>query len=186
MTGVRAVGRGDDAGVLDVLRAAFGQEDEARLVERMWADASIIAERLIAADGRIVAYAGVSPATIAFGEETTGDALGLAPVAVAPDEQRQGHGVNVVEAVIAAAFEREPRQLMFVLGEPSYYQRFGFVPAAPLGYRWEGGDVGVAFQVRAGDGAPRPVAHFNDGTHHWQSATVHYGKAFRMFDAAAG
>ncbi|MHA7873182.1 MAG: GNAT family N-acetyltransferase, partial [Hyphococcus sp.] len=136
---VREVGKGDRANVLKVVRDAFNNDAEARLVETLWADQSITAERLLDSDNRVIAYAAVSPVTIAGDADSPYDALGLAPVAVAPDRQRQGYGTAVVDAAIAAAFKRFPDRLLFVLGEPAYYARFGFMPAGPLGYQWEGG-----------------------------------------------
>ena len=52
-------------------------------------------------------------------------ALGLAPVGVVPDRQNQGIGGALVEAAVAAARE-SGEQLLFLLGEPDYYGRFGF------------------------------------------------------------
>jgi putative acetyltransferase len=36
---------------------------------------------------------------------------------------------------------------VFVLGDPSYYSRFGFVLAAPRGFRYESEAFDAAFQV---------------------------------------
>ena len=53
-------------------------------------------------------------------------------MSVAPGRQRRGIGSAVVrEALRRAEERREP--LVFVLGHPSYYPRFGFRPAAELG-----------------------------------------------------
>lgn len=58
--------------------------------------------------------------------------MGLAPMAVAPQYQRQGIGT----ALVRAGLER-CRELGFgavvVLGHPQYYPRFGFLPAKRLG-----------------------------------------------------
>lgn len=58
--------------------------------------------------------------------------MGLAPMAVAPQHQRQGIGT----ALVRAGLER-CRELGFgavvVLGHPQYYPRFGFLPAKRLG-----------------------------------------------------
>ena len=59
--------------------------------------------------------------------------LALGPVVVHPDHQRQGLGTAVVhEALRQARHARANR--VFVLGEPSFYARFGFVAAAAEGF----------------------------------------------------
>ena len=50
--------------------------------------------------------------------------LHLAPMAVAPDFQKQGIGAELLRfALRQEAIKNQP---LFVLGEPGYYQRFGF------------------------------------------------------------
>jgi putative acetyltransferase len=60
-------------------------------------------------------------------------ALALAPVGVLPDHQGQGIG----SALIRAALERAQDQgiaAVFVVGEPAFYQRFGFSVGAARAY----------------------------------------------------
>jgi putative acetyltransferase len=52
---------------------------------------------------------------------------GLAPVAVLPERQRQGVGSALVEAGLAEA-RAAGIDIVFLLGEPEYYGRFGFEP----------------------------------------------------------
>jgi len=59
-------------------------------------------------------------------------AMALAPVAVRPDAQRQGVGKALVWAGLDACREAGQR-LVIVLGHPSYYPKFGFIRAQPLG-----------------------------------------------------
>ena len=49
-----------------------------------------------------------------------------------PDHQRTGVGTELVLALIEAAEDRG-WPLLVVLGDPAYYGRVGFEPAAPLG-----------------------------------------------------
>jgi putative acetyltransferase len=58
--------------------------------------------------------------------------VGLAPLAVRPASQKQGIGSRLVQAGLAecAALGYE---LAVVLGDPSYYARFGFRTASQFG-----------------------------------------------------
>src|SRR5262249_29257096 len=68
-------------------------------------------------------------------------ALGLAPISVLPERQGRGVGHALMHAVLGAA-EATGEPLVCLLGEPAFYQRFGFVPASELGIvapdpRWD-------------------------------------------------
>ena len=62
----------------------------------------------------------------------------LGPMAVLPTWQKRGVGSQLVRAGLeicrAAGYD-----LVIVLGHTTYYPRFGFQPAPPLGIRWEHG-----------------------------------------------
>jgi predicted N-acetyltransferase YhbS len=57
----------------------------------------------------------------------------LAPLAVCPGSQRQGVGTRLVQAGLST-LDEAGSALVFVLGHPSYYTRFGFRPAGSLGF----------------------------------------------------
>jgi putative acetyltransferase len=57
----------------------------------------------------------------------------LAPLAVIPEFQNQGIGGALVEKGIQILSEADV-DLVFVLGHPAYYPRFGFKPAGVLGF----------------------------------------------------
>ena len=60
--------------------------------------------------------------------------MGLAPMSVAPENQRKGFGSVLVETGL-----EQCRQLIYtavvVLGHPRYYPRFGFSPASGFGIK---------------------------------------------------
>lgn len=118
---------GDQEAIRFLVAAAFGQEDEARLVDQLRADGdaaiSLVAER----DGEIVGHVLFSPMGAPF------RALGLAPVAVAPDFQKQGIGAALIEQGLNLA-RNAGWEAVFVLGDPNYYTRFGFSVAAAEGF----------------------------------------------------
>ncbi len=57
----------------------------------------------------------------------------LAPLGILPAFQRQGVGGLLAERGLAILGERGV-DLVFVLGHPSYYPRFGFQPAGAVGF----------------------------------------------------
>ncbi len=57
----------------------------------------------------------------------------LAPLAVLPDRQRKGTGAQLVRTGLNDLAE-SGCELVFVLGHPEYYPRFGFQPAGHLGF----------------------------------------------------
>ncbi len=108
-----------------VLANAFGGSAEADLVDRLRADEelvlALVAER---ADTSIAGYAAFPRLWIET-ERLSLAAVGLAPFAVAADIRRHGVGGLLVRRGISLLAERG-EQLVFVLGDPAYYQRFGF------------------------------------------------------------
>ncbi|MFO1377062.1 MAG: N-acetyltransferase [Steroidobacteraceae bacterium] len=128
-----------EAGALDldatlgVERAAFGQEDEAELVIALLQDltARPHLSLLGLVDDRPVGHVLFTPVSIA-GAATTCSAAILAPLAVHPDFQRQGIGGTLIEDG-ARRLAASGVRLVFVLGHPAYYMRFGFSPALKSG-----------------------------------------------------
>lgn len=58
----------------------------------------------------------------------------LAPLAVLPSAQKQGVGRQLIEAGLAQLGDAGV-ELVFVLGDPAYYTRFGFEPAGARGLK---------------------------------------------------
>jgi len=128
---------GDAAAVDTLLRCAFGRAAEAELVARLRREApgslALVAERA----GSIAGHILFSAVTIE-GRERSWPAVGLGPMAVEPDDQRRGIGSALVRAGLDACAARG-EGLVFVLGHPDYYPRFGFRLAARLGLRYGDG-----------------------------------------------
>jgi len=119
--------------VLAVERAAFGSHEEADLVRDLVADRSAapLVSLLALRSGRAVGHILFTHLGL---EAPAAPAMSiLAPLAVVPDCQRQGIGSRLVEHGLELLAERGIA-LVFVLGYPDYYRRFGFRPAAALGF----------------------------------------------------
>jgi putative acetyltransferase len=117
--------------VLAVERAAFGEDDEAELVRALLGDESAkpIVSMLAVAAREPVGHVLFTRARLS---DSSIEALILAPLAVAPDLQQLGIGAALTRQGLAEA-RHMGMQLVFVLGHPSYYPRFGFEPALPHG-----------------------------------------------------
>jgi putative acetyltransferase len=72
----------------------------------------------------IARYVAFPRLNLGLGERTV-PVIGLAPVGVRPGRQRQGIGTALIREGIARMKDCGER-LVFVLGEPGYYGRFGF------------------------------------------------------------
>lgn len=62
----------------------------------------------------------------------------LGPLAVQPDLRGRGYGRQIVAEGLARAAAMGKWPLVLVSGEPDYYPKFGFVPAAPYQLDWPG------------------------------------------------
>ena len=131
MLEIRLESTDDLDGVRAVNRLAFGQDDEAALVDALrdggYGVVSLVAEE----GGRIVGHILFSRLPIEAGGKVI-EAAALAPMAVLPDRQRQGIGSALVRAGLAACREAGIAAVV-VLGHPDYYPRFGFSAKAAGG-----------------------------------------------------
>jgi len=109
-----------------VVRHAFGQADEANLVEQLRADGDALVELVAASDIALQGHILYSPLAIHRGA-TQIAAAALAPVSVLPAFQRSGIGATLIEAGNARCAELGLKAII-VLGHPGYYPRFGFSP----------------------------------------------------------
>lgn len=134
---VRAASPVDAAGILAVVEDAFsygGTRDageEIAIVRGTWSarqDRALI-ELVADEDGTIVGHLQAAPGRL-DGEPTA--AAGVAPVCVGASQQGRGVGSALMAALLGAAEDLQ-WPLLVLLGDPGYYERFGFEPAAPLG-----------------------------------------------------
>ena len=124
---VRGEAPEDRSAVYAVVAAAFGQPDEARLVDSL-RDAGDTQISLVAeVDRRIVGHLALSRMTAPF------PALALAPVSVIPSRQRQGVGTRLIRRAVGLA-KNAGWAAIFVLGDLDYYTRFGFRVEAASGF----------------------------------------------------
>jgi putative acetyltransferase len=109
--------------VYALLQRAFpGSDYEAKLVQKLHDNGKELHEWVCIHVNKAIAYIAFSNAY--HGREVCG--LHLAPMAVAPDFQRQGVGSELLRfALRQNEIKNRP---LFVLGDPAYYSRFSFEP----------------------------------------------------------
>jgi putative acetyltransferase len=157
---IRAETRGDRDAVRAINLAAFGGAAEADLVENLHADDEVIVSLVAEAHLKVVGHIMFSKLPIATTDRVLA-AAALAPLAVMPAWQRRGIGAQLVRAGLACCREHGVAAVI-VLGDPRYYQRFGFSPhpARNLQTPWSGPNL-MAIELTPGAlGEGHGVAHY--------------------------
>ncbi len=120
---IRIETEADHAAVAQILKSAFDDDGESRLVTRLRSSAKPLMSLVAEQDGQILGYILFSPATLDSSPSLA--VMGLAPMAVHPDCQRQGIGTALVEAGLNRCRDAHIGAVA-VLGHSEYYPRFGF------------------------------------------------------------
>ncbi len=128
--------------VREAVRAAFPTAAESILVDALRANGKAIVSLVAGRDGQVLGHILFSPVSITLpgGAAPPSEAkgIGLAPVAVRPDVQSQGIGSRLIREGL-----RRCKELGYdycvVLGNPGYYQRFGFERASQFSLQNEYG-----------------------------------------------
>lgn len=141
---VRAERPEDRAAVRAVHLAAFETNAEADLVDALRDQASPVVSLVAENDRGIVGHILFTPVTLNGDPELC--FMGLAPMAVSPRHQNKGIGSALVRAGLDRCSEIGVGAVV-VLGHPSFYPRFGFLPAARFGIRSEYGVPEEAFML---------------------------------------
>lgn len=122
----------DVGSLYDLVESAFGRAAEAELLNLLRADDALLLSHVALLKGEIVGQAAYSLLTISDSDSRHCQPA-LGPIAVSPACQGQGVGGALVRAGIEAMSDAG-YGLLFLVGHVSYYPRFGFVPAVPLGF----------------------------------------------------
>jgi putative acetyltransferase len=163
---VRAEQQRDRDSVRAVNTLAFETKAEANLVDALREQAHPVVSLVSEEEGEIVGHIMFSPVSLDGHPELL--VMGLAPMAVVPARQHKGIG----SALVRAGLDR-CRQLGFgavvVLGHPTYYPRFGFLPTARFG-------IGCDYE------APEEaflLLELQPGYMHGVTGTVHFHAVFK-------
>lgn len=123
--------------IREVNRRAFGQRQEADLVDKLRQNYHDLLSLVAVIQNEVVGHILFTPVTIESAARTV-QGMGLAPMAVLPEYQRQGIGSKLVRSGIEQLKKRQC-PFIIVLGHAEYYPRFDFEPASRYGIRseWE-------------------------------------------------
>lgn len=156
-----------DINALDrVHHAAFKRDSEGDLVRRLRAEDRLIISLVATVSEHPVGHIVFSPVEPRI-EASAAEPLGLGPVGVDPEHERRGIASRLVQAGLEAA-EQRGTPYIAVLGDPAFYGRFGFRPAAELGVEGEF-NGGHAFRLLVPTGGTAPE----------KGSVIRYAPAFR-------
>ena len=122
--GLRPAEPGDDDAIRRVHLSAFPTAAEAQLVKRLGEAGDLVVSLVAERESEIVGHVALSRMTAGAGEQAY-RALALGPLAVDRGMRGSGIGSALVNGALAIA-RAIGEELIFVLGEPEYYRRFGF------------------------------------------------------------
>jgi putative acetyltransferase len=149
MIAIRPETPGDIPAIRQVIEAAFGQTAEVVLVDKLREDGDLVLSLVAEDGGVVVGHVGFSRLYVED-ENDRFAALALAPLAVVPSHQGEGIGSSMV-AKAHDMLRRMGEKLVVVLGDPDYYERFGFQRDLAQGF--ESSYQGDALMALALDGA---------------------------------
>ena len=115
---------GEAAVIRSLHRTAFSRHDESALVDELRDGGHFILSLVADRGGEILGHVAFSRITIKDVSAEVRASI-LAPIAVLPAHQHQGIGKTMIGAALAL-LEADGEHIVFVLGEPGYYARFGF------------------------------------------------------------
>lgn len=125
----------DASGVRYVNEQAFGQKNEADLVDSLRSSNALILSLVAVEHDQIVGHIAFSPVTVESGTSSF-QAVGLGPMAVLPSQQKRGIGSQLLERGLNEC-EKAGHGIVFVVGHPEFYRSLGFSPSKLYGLRWE-------------------------------------------------
>jgi putative acetyltransferase len=121
----------DAESIRSVNQQAFGQDSEAKMIEKLRKRGVLTISLVAILDGKVVGHIAFSPVVIES-EGSSFEAIALAPMAVLPAYQNKGIGSQLVRAGLEEC-RHLGHEIVVLVGHPNYYPRFGFVPAKTRG-----------------------------------------------------
>ena len=133
---IRPKGSTDIEQVREIVRAAFPTEVESKLVDALRVNGRAVISLVAVSGDEVLGH--ILFSAVSSPSPSPAKGIGLAPVAVRPDVQSQGIGSRLIHDGLSLCKELH-FDYCVVLGDPNYYQRFGFEKASTFGMRNEYG-----------------------------------------------
>lgn len=128
----------DISGIRLVNELAFGQPQEANIIDALRLSCRDLLSLVALSDGQVVGHILFSRVVI---RQQVGEiqGYGLGPLAVSPAYQRKGIGSQLVKTGLER-LQRRSCPFVILLGHPDYYPRFGFQRASlyQVHSQWQG------------------------------------------------
>lgn len=122
---------GDGSAIDRVHQLGFGRQDEAVLVNELRDSGGLAVSLVAEVEGQVIGHIALSPMT--FDEyPTLSKGYGLGPIAVLPEHQRMGVGLQLIESGLELC-KLIGGEVVVVLGHPGYYPKAGFKQASDFG-----------------------------------------------------
>lgn len=136
----------DKQAIADLNTRAFGRPDEANIIAKLEEDGDVLLQIVAVMDDAIIGHILFYP----IGVRGKLGAVGLGPMSVEPWMQREGIGKGLVNHGLVS-LKQSGVALVFVLGHPEYYPKFGFSQqqAAEFKAPWNGPEF-MAMRMRYG------------------------------------
>ena len=151
--------------VHEILITCFKRDAESKLVTALRKKGMVILSLVAVQNGNVAGHILFTPVTTSPFSNIKG--LGLAPLAVKPEYQKQGIGAELVQEGLRLCAEFGYDYIV-LLGDPEYYQRFGFKKASGFGLQNEYG-VDESFMI----------IKLTDCD--FQNVMIHYCQEFSLF-----
>ena len=124
----------DDHDSIDaVITAASGEQEAVDVVRRLRRDGDALLSLVAEVHSRVIGHIMMSRMSIDTGEREL-PAVALAPLMVDPAYQNRGVGTQLTQEALRQCRDLA-ESIVFVLGHPTYYPRFGF--SAEIGERFQ-------------------------------------------------
>ncbi|ABL65619.1 GNAT family N-acetyltransferase [Chlorobium phaeobacteroides] len=159
---IRKENASDIDAISEVTMAAFktlpiSNHTEQFIIHALRAAGALTISLVAEIDGRIVGHIAFSPVAISDG---TKNWYGLGPISVLPAYQKQGIGKALLQEGLSA-IKRIGAQGCYLVGDPNYYKRFGFLSYPALIH--EGVPEEVSLALPFTENTPQGIVMFNEG-----------------------